>query len=417
MHKQNSLRRRIIYSYIAFSALICGVFVTIFLFAEEYVEEELIYNRLSAELEQQIQNHQYGNSIETIAGVTFYVGNEIPGHLEHLPVDGLPHEVHLNDREITALLQQKGDLTYAVSAGLEHFETIEFAVAVALAIATAVSLLLSVLFAIGTVNRVIGPLKSLTQKVVSGTLQKTDVVSAEDEIGVLLKAILDRDVQLSGFISREKLFTGDVSHELRTPLTIILGASEVLAARLAADTIAMEYVERILYTAHDTSERITALLLLSRSPDAISATQARLAPLIEKEIDRYRYLLKNKSVICQPVLKAGVTAFVRVELAGIAFGNLVRNAFQYTDQGEVMIQLSNTGLLIRDSGCGVPREIQQHVFERFVRGSDDELSGSGLGLSIVKRVCEHVGWKLQYQSRPAGGSEFSISFYPGETPG
>ncbi len=127
------------------------------------------------------------------------------------------------------------------------------------------------------------------------------------------------------------------------------------------------------------------------------------------------HLLKNKAVICQPVLDTGVTAFVRVELAGIAFSNLIRNAFQYTDRGEVIIQLSNTGFLIRDSGCGVPSDIQQHLFERFVRGSDDRLSGSGLGLSIVKRVCEHVGWKLQYQARPAAGSEFSISFYPDET--
>ncbi len=412
MHNRNSLRRRIIVSYISFCALICAVFVTIFKFAEEYVEDELIYTRLAAELERQIRNHRQGIRLEPLAGVTFFIADEIPGYLRHLPTDGLAHEVDVNGHELTALLRQEEAVTYAIAAGLERFELIEFAITLALAVATLASLLLSYGFAYGILNRVIAPLRNLTRKVETGTLQKADAVASEDEIGILAKAILDRDAELSRFISRERLFTGDVSHELRTPLTIILGGSEVLASRLSADAKAMEYIERIRYTARDTSERVTALLLLSRSPDAISARQSDLTLLVEKEIDRHRYLLEGKAVSCKLSLECDSTFFVRPELAAIAFGNLIRNAFQYTEEGAVAIGLTAAGFVISDTGCGVPEAIQEHLFERFVRGDSNVLSGSGLGLSIVMRVCEHVGWKLRYQPRASGGSEFSIHFYP-----
>jgi len=342
----------------------------------------------------------------------FYAKNEIPSFMAKLSVDGKPHEVNVDHKELTVLLFEKDGVTYAIASDLEHFEAIEFAVLVALVIASAISLLLSLLFSFGVVNRAISPLKIMAQKVLSGSLSNDDVAEFQDEIGVLAKAINERDTALNEFISREKLFTGDVSHELRTPLTIILGASEVLQAKLSTDAQTIEYVERIRNTAEDTSERITALLLLSRAPNRMNASQTVLAPIIDKEVERYQYLLKNKPIKCEVSLDEKVSAFIRPELAGIAFGNLIRNACQYTDEGEIVIQLSTEGFLVRDTGCGVSETVQQHLFERFIRAEEGDSSGSGLGLSIVKRVCEHVRWSLQYKSNPSGGAQFLIHFDP-----
>ena len=122
----------------------------------------------------------------------------------------------------------------------------------------------------------------------------------------------------------------------------------------------------------------------------------------------YRHGLRRFSVPLLPGPQAWV--FARPELAGMAIGNLLRNACHYTEQGEIRVLLKPGSLVIEDTGPGLPRTVRDQLFERFVRGDNDDEIGAGLGLAIVKRICEHLGWDIRLEDRAGGGSRFVLTF-------
>jgi signal transduction histidine kinase len=206
------------------------------------------------------------------------------------------------------------------------------------------------------------------------------------------------------------LFTGDVSHELRTPLTIMLGASELLKTKLQDTPDELAVAERIRRVASEASERVGALLLLSQSPDMLGGSQLSLTHLIEREIERCQQILGDKPVALQFHAPQDVWVYARTELAGIAIGNLLRNACQYTEKGTVQVWLTLDNLTIEDNGPGIPENVRTRLFDRFVRGHDNQHVGSGLGLAIVKRVIDHMGWDIRYETPAGGGSRFIVNF-------
>ena len=94
-----------------------------------------------------------------------------------------------------------------------------------------------------------------------------------------------------------------------------------------------------------------------------------------------------------------VTMHTSPDLVHSVIWNLTRNACQYTEQGKVRITL-DTALIIADTGPGLPSSIDPQQFQRFVPGVPH--SGEGLGLSIVQRIVEHLGWTMTVQSSERG---------------
>ena len=148
---------------------------------------------------------------------------------------------------------------------LAIFENLEDIFADALKIAVLLSLLIAALFSYLSSKQIIKPLLDLKKAVETDNQNLTELTHLPSEVGVLAQAIDEKNNNLEQYLKREQLFTGDVSHELRTPLTIIMGASEVLASQLAHDSYLSEFTNRINTTAKETTEIISALLLLSLS--------------------------------------------------------------------------------------------------------------------------------------------------------
>ncbi|HWV63259.1 MAG TPA: HAMP domain-containing sensor histidine kinase, partial [Oxalicibacterium sp.] len=192
-----------------------------------------------------------------------------------------------------------------------------------------------------------------------------------------------------------------------------LGAAELLEVRLAQSPENRDVAERIRRVAEEASERVGALLLMSQSPSVLGSAPVSLTHLVEREIERYRQLFSDKPL--QLNLRGStdeVWVQTRAELAGIAIGNLVRNACQYTEEGTVNIHLTAHQLSVEDNGPGLPENVRARLFERFVRGHDAQYVGSGLGLAIVKRVVDHLGWQIRHEVPETGGSRFILIFPP-----
>lgn len=437
-------------SFFLFAVLLCTTFVSIFLYAEARIERELVKARL---IQQLVLSQKFEGEkpiYRAAPGITIYRFDHAPKGLKALASDTVkeisvtvnvnnqPRQTNLHffkylDERPTAFKQsyvltylEDRDLTMENYPVLAIFEHLEGTFARALKLAVILSLIIAAVFSQLSSKRITKSLLALKQAVESDSQNLTKLTRLPTEVGVLARAIDEKNHKLEQYLKREQLFTGDVSHELRTPLTIIMGAAEVLAAQLDKGSELRPFADRISDTAKDTSEIISALLLLSRDPEALDAPTTSINRIAYEEASRLQYLLRYKPVRFQVAAHGEFTANVRPELLKMALGNLIKNAFQYTDEGEVVIAIDDTKITVTDTGLGIPDAMMPLLYERFERltprGDNSHndhnhqsqaysVEGSGLGLSIVQRIITHLGWQLSHQPHATGGSIFTIYYH------
>lgn len=408
MFSNHSLKQRIARAFVLPALVLSGFFSLVSYISVEVIEAQVFDARLEKLAAKLIEQHGKGKNFETPPDIRFLVNEAIPKELRDVPPG--TYELMLNQREIRAIVRIEAGDRYAIVQEMSDFERTELVIFGALGVGLISSVMLAILLGLGTAKLIIAPVSALAEAVARNDSPDTlPSLDAQDEIGLLARAFAKRTDELQQFLHRERLFTGDVSHELRTPLTIMLGAAEVLKTQLADRPAQLAVAERLRRVAAETAERVSALLLLSRSPELIDAPCIALNPLIQSELDRCQTLLVGKPVQCRIEWTEQVWVDARPELAGIVIGNLLRNACQHTDTGTVHVRLSRNELIVEDNGPGLPAAVRARLFERFVQGQDSS-EGTGLGLSIVKRVVEHIGWNIRLESPAAGGSRFILSF-------
>jgi signal transduction histidine kinase len=229
------------------------------------------------------------------------------------------------------------------------------------------------------------------------------------ELGALATAF-DRYLgRLRAFIERERAFTADVSHELRTPLAVIQGAAEIEAENPDLSPRQRQRALRIQRAAQEMAEIITALLALAREEGGpVAQDLCPLAEVVRNGAERYRHLIAQRPV----ELVVEVAAEPRVPadraLVRIVVANLIRNALEHTDQGQVLIRLEEGRLLVRDTGRGIAAAQLSRLFQRHYKGSASQ--GEGIGLSLTKRICDRYGWEIEVESEEGRGTEVRLLF-------
>ena len=234
------------------------------------------------------------------------------------------------------------------------------------------------------------------------------------EVGEIAEAFERYHSRLSGFIQREREFTADASHELRTPLAVIRNAAELLRLPDLSPDRQQRAAQRIDRAAGQMSELVNALLFLAREEgrraDA-GAPPCRVDEIAAELVEDHRVSAGAKALqlefrVDAPVVVAGERALVATVI-----GNLLDNAIHYTEAGSVTVTVGDGGLVIEDTGPGIPDDELPRVFERHFRGSGRRpRGGSGLGLSISQRICELHGWTLELESEPGRGARAAIRF-------
>ena len=240
----------------------------------------------------------------------------------------------------------------------------------------------------------------------------------QDEIDRLADTLNAMLARLQAAFAEMQRFTADAAHELRTPLTALRGGIEIaLRAERSPDEYrrvlasSIEEVDQLIRLAED-------LLLLSRSTVGLSAPRqpVDLEPLCLEALELGVRLAKGKGVNVS--MDATVPAFVQGDAGALrrALLNLVDHAVKYTPAGgSVVISLERAGqsvaLIVEDSGIGIDPADARRIFEPFVRldaGRSRDTGGSGLGLAIARSIVLAHGGTLEVQSRPGGGSRFTI---------
>jgi signal transduction histidine kinase len=262
-------------------------------------------------------------------------------------------------------------------------------------------------------GRVVSPVAELARRVGTATPEDEtlDVASGfpDDEIGELARVFGGYLKRMRAFIDRERAFTADVSHELRTPLAIIQGAVELMEDDPRLDGRQKERTARIRRAAHDMIDLTSALLLMAREKTSDEPVERDwdVWEVVSHAVEAHRYLVSPKTdveLVCrsQPRLAAERT------LLGIVVANLIRNAFAYTESGTVSISLDDDRLTVADTGPGIREEEIGRVFQRHFKGAAS--TGAGIGLSLVKRICDRYGWQIRIDSTEGRGTTAQLIF-------
>ncbi len=95
--------------------------------------------------------------------------------------------------------------------------------------------------------------------------------------------------------------------------------------------------------------------------------------------------------------------------ATIVLGNLIRNALQHSLADTIEVRLEADQFSVRDNGRGMSADAISRAYSQRIRAGATD-AGGGLGLSIVQRVCDHIGWRLGIDSFDGGGTVITVDF-------
>jgi heavy metal sensor kinase len=248
--------------------------------------------------------------------------------------------------------------------------------------------------------------------------QRVDPSDFDVELPPLIEQLNEALERLEKGFERERQFTADASHELRTPVTVLLNSIEVLLRRPRTERELAEAHGENWRTARSLQEIIEGLLLLARMDTGKAGpvkASLGLAAVVEDVFSSARAEARAKGVR----LESGIAPDFRVAADAaqlrLVLSNLVDNAIRYNRPNglvKVSARAESAGVIIevRDTGIGIPAADLEKVFERFYRvdpARAEATGGSGLGLSIVRRIIEAHGGSVRAASGPEG-SVFTI---------
>ena len=272
------------------------------------------------------------------------------------------------------------------------------------------------------------PLRQLSQQAekidqdsISDIRLNEDTVKEFRQLSVSVNLMLDR---LSDSFAMQRQFSGNAAHELRTPLAIMQTKLELFAAEhknLEGDTAELvrsqaEQLDRL-------SKLVHTLLEMSNLSSVPRSERIELAPLVEEIITDLTPLASQNDITmeqdCDNVVITGSDALIY----RLVF-NLIENAVKYNRRGgsvSVSVHKENNVVVIRvsDSGCGIPEEYRESIFQPFFRvdkSRSRQMGGVGLGLALVHEIAVLHGGSVHAEPGNKVGTVFIVTLPAGDDP-
>jgi two-component system, OmpR family, sensor histidine kinase QseC len=210
-----------------------------------------------------------------------------------------------------------------------------------------------------------------------------------------------------------KAFTGNAAHEMQTPLAVIRTKLDLLMQSenlLASHAQPVQEIEQAVYRL---SRLYHSLLLLTKIENQQFELNevVQIDKVITHKLDELAEIAEAKKITTEIKLSP-VTVIFHQQLAEIVTVNLLNNAIRYNNENGMLSVVLNASAFIITNTSDLPALDDNKLFRRFYRHNDTRQDGNGLGLSIVKQICELAGYELTYQFQD-GHHTFKISFSPG----
>lgn len=355
--------------------------------------------------------HSGAVSMDSLNGFVFEYTPETP----HNP-DGL--SIEISDSQMAEFIGRFSDEVYDVKA---DFGRKGWLITIAVTIVSAA-------IAYFVSGQALKPLRKLSQQAekidqdsISDIRLNEDTVKEFRQLSVSVNLMLDR---LSEAFATQRQFSGNAAHELRTPLAIMQTKLELFAAEhknMEGDTAELvrsqaEQLDRL-------SKLVHTLLEMSNLSSAPRSDRIELAPLVDEIITDLAPLASQNDITmeqdCDNVVITGSDALIY----RLVF-NLIENAVKYNRQGgsvsvSVHKENNNAIVCVSDTGCGIPEECRESIFQPFFRvdkSRSRQMGGVGLGLALVHEIAVLHGGSVRAEPGNKSGTVFIVTLPAGNDP-
>ncbi len=345
-------------------------------------------------------------------------GRDIPYHYRR---DGFDNgQLNDDNDEWRFLWLTAPDGKYRVVVGQEHEYRQEMALDVVRSQFTPwlVALPIMLLVLIVLLSRELRPLKKLSQTLRARTPDATDRLATQGvpiEVRPVVDALNQLFARTQAMMARERRFTSDAAHELRSPLTALKVQTEVAQLSLD-DPQAQAKALTQLHAGIDRASRLVEQLLTLSRLDSLESLDdvepLNMADLLQSVVmDSYHPAQQAGIEIRLNILDPQVTRTGQQLLLSLLVRNLLDNAVRYSQRGSrVEVTLDTHSVIVRDNGPGIAPDALTRIGERFYRPPGQDQTGSGLGLSIVKRIAALHRMTVTLGNGQDGGFEARISW-------
>lgn len=355
--------------------------------------------------------HSGAVSMDSLNGFVFEYTPETP----HNP-DGL--SIEISDSQMSEFISRFSDEVYDVKA---DFGRNGWLITIAVTIVSAA-------IAYFVSGQALKPLRKLSQQAekidqdsISDIRLNENTVKEFRQLSVSVNRMLDR---LSESFATQRQFSGNAAHELRTPLAIMQTKLELFAAEhknMEGDTAELvrsqaEQLDRL-------SKLVHTLLEMSNLSSAPRSDRIELAPLVDEIITDLAPLASQNDITmeqdCDNVVITGSDALIY----RLVF-NLIENAVKYNRQGgsvsvSVHKENNNAIVCVSDTGCGIPEECRESIFQPFFRvdkSRSRQMGGVGLGLALVHEIAVLHGGSVRAEPGNKSGTVFVVTLPAGNDP-
>jgi len=412
-----SLRARFLLAISLLTLVLCAVFAFAVHEFVELLEDELLHRTLVHEM-QELKTELSENAqaaAPSSSGLTGFIVRTsadlvaLPPELRSLS-NGVHEDVLIRDHTYFVAVDATAGTRLYLLLDTAHVEALEDSVVTVAVLVGLLALGLSAVIGFALARAVMRPVTELASDVSrldpSRRNERLGNRFSNREVGVIAAAFDDYMERLDRVLEREQAFTEDASHELRTPLAIIASATELLLEEPALAEAGRERILRIRRATTQMQSLIEALLFLARGEsDGATPQPCALDQIIHEAVESVATGAAVKSlqlnVELEPVMVTGAPVMV-----ACIVNNLLLNAVNFTQEGSIDVKLTQTELTVRDTGIGIPPEDLSRIFERRYRGAQSR--GLGLGLYLVSRICQRLGWTIQTSSAEGSGTIFRI---------
>ncbi len=272
-------------------------------------------------------------------------------------------------------------------------------------------LIVALLLATSLSRRITAPISALT-KAAQAIARREDTtllpVMSIDELGQMSAAFNHMTKALQRQRDLRKGLISDVSHELNTPLTVIqLEAKGLLDGLQAPDRAARHIVEEVNMLRNLVND-LTWLGETDSGEFTLKLETCDIGTLLTSEVERWgaQADARDTSLSLAPLPQLPALRLDAGRI-GQALGNLIHNALQHTDQGQVIVSAAlddgeSVQISVEDDGAGIDPADLPHVFHRFYRAVESDSPGRGLGLDIARTIIEAHGGSIAVHSDGLG---------------
>jgi len=215
---------------------------------------------------------------------------------------------------------------------------------------------------------------------------------------LFMKPVRERVDQIERFLN-------DITHELNTPIASLSMATD---QALKQGECTEKTLRNVSISTKQLSDIYRSLSYLNFKKKEEISELLQLDEVLKKSIVYYKPLADMKRITFETDIQETTRVVPEAQMT-LLFGNLIGNAIKYSSQrSTIVITLNERIFTIRDEGIGIEKDKQKEIFEKFKRGTDYS-GGFGVGLNIVKSICDEHGIKIELASTLGKGSEFRLN--------